>query len=340
MRNTYTATTSVLPPAESSSGLAAFTSATTLLSIGGHSGADLYVQLLQSRTVADSLIAKFRLEQVYKTKFPSSTRAALAARTKIDLNEKSNLISISVTDTAPDRAASLANGYVLAYRAMSARLAISQAARKREFFSQQLLAAKNNLADAEEKLAATQKQTGFVQPESQTQALISSAAGLRAQVAAKEVQIQAMRNFATAENPQMQQAETELSGLQGQLAALGSGKGGDASDLIMPRNAVQNGGLEYIRASRDVKYFETLYDMLARQLETARLEEAREGSGIEVVDPAVTPDRKSGPKRSLILAGSLVFGFLAGCCWVLGRLSLAQMRERWHETEPALLPRT
>ena len=332
----FTATTIVLPPAESNTGfggLSGMSASTTILALGGHSTGQLYVDLLETRDVADNLIKRFHLQQVYKTKLLSVTRRALAAKTKITLNEKSNLITIAVTDTEKQRASDLANGYIDAYRTLSAHLAISTASRNRQFFGDQLLTAKNNLADAEERLATIQKQTGFLQPDSQTQALITSAANLRAQVAVKQVQIEAMRNYATAENPQMQQAETELSGLEGQLGTLEHSDVGGANSLILPKNAVQNGGVEYIRGLRDVKYYETLYDMLARQLEAARLEEAREGNGIEVVDPAIPPDRKSGPKRSLILAGSLVFGFLAGCCWVLGRLAYADFRTRMREAE-------
>ena len=332
----FTAITTVLPPSENNAELGGFGVANTVLAIGGHSPSELYAQLLQSRSIADKLIATFHLGSVYHTKLLSVTRLSLVANTKIVVNDKSNLITISVTDSSPQRASDIANGYISAYQELSARLAISTASRKRAFFGQQLLTAKNNLADAEERLAKTQKQTGFLQPDSQTQALISSAASLRALIAAKQVQIEAMRNFATAENPQMQQAQSELSGLEGQLASL-EHSGGGADSLIMPKNAVQSGGVEYIRGLRDVKYFETLYDMLARQLETARLEEAREGNGIEVVDPAIKPDRKSGPKRSLILAGSLIFGFLAGCGWVLGRLGYQDFRTRLRQTEPAPL---
>jgi tyrosine-protein kinase Etk/Wzc len=332
LRPYYTAIT-VLPPNDNNSGLSGLAGGATVLALGGHSTGELYVKLLESTTIADALIAEFHLEQVYKLKKVSLTRRALTARTTVILDEKSNLITISVTDKNAQRSSDLANGYVTQYQKLSAHLAISEASRKRAFFGQQLLASKNNLADAEERLANIQKQTGFLAPDSQTQALISSAANLRAQVAVKQVQIEAMRNYATAENPQMQQAETELSGLEAQLGTLEHSDVGGANSLILPKNAVQNGGVEYIRGLRDVKYYETLYDMLARQLEAARLEEAREGNGIEVVDPAIPPDRKSGPKRSLILAGSLVFGFLAGCCWVLGSLAYADFRIRMREAE-------
>jgi tyrosine-protein kinase Etk/Wzc len=332
IKPSFTAVTIVMPPSDATGGLGGLSSVTTVLSLGRASNGDLSVKLFESHTIEDALIQQFHLQKVYRVKLLSDARRALEARSKISLDEKSNLVTISVTDGNAQFAADLANGYVQDYQNLSARLAVTQASRKRQFFSDQLLQAKNNLADAEEKLLETQKKTGFLQPDSQTPALIGSAANLRAEIASKHVQMEAMRNFATAENPQMQQAQSELNGLEGQLASLESSSSGTNS-LIMPKNAVENGGVEYIRRLRDVKYFETLYDMLARQLETARLEEAREGSGIEVVDPAVPPDRKSGPKRSLILVGSFVFGFVGSCCWVLGGVAYQDLRRRLREME-------
>ncbi len=332
----FTASAVVLPPVDNSSGLGNLgglsSGGAAVLALGGHSSADLYVQLLQSRSIADSLIHDFDLQHIYRSKSLSATRVILASRTKILANEKSNLITIAVTDSSAKRAADLANGYIGKYQLLSERLAVSTASRKRAFFSQQLLKAKNDLADAEEQLAETQKKTGFLQPESQTQALIASASNLRASIAAKEVQIAAMHNFATAENPQMKQAETELGGLEAQLASLEHASGNPDS-LIMPKSAVQSGGIEYIRRLRDVKYFETLYESLGRQLEVARLEEAQEGSGIEVVDPAIVPDRKSGPKRNLIVAGAFLLSFLGACCWVLGKLGFEDARARMRALE-------
>jgi tyrosine-protein kinase Etk/Wzc len=342
--NRYTAIGTVLPPADSDSGLGGLSSVGALAALslgqGGHQSGELYVQLFKSRTVADRVIARFHLDQEYKTRKASGTRGVLAAKSRFDLSPSSGLITISVTDASPQRAADLVNGYVDAYRIASAHLAVTEAARRRAFFDQQLIEAKNNLASAEEKLAVTEQQTGLLQPEGQTQALISSAAALRAQVAAKQVEVDAMRNYATPENPQMQQAQAELTGLQAQLAALGRTEGDDRSALIMSKSAVEHGGVEYVRRLRDVKYYETIYETLARQLEAARLQEAREGSGIQVVDPAIAPDGKSGPKRTLITLGFLVAGGVLGCAWVLGQLGLEDYRMRRKALPPLVALRS
>jgi len=75
--------------------------------------------------------------------------------------------------------------------------------------------------------------------------------------------------------------------------------------------------MEYLRRLRDVKYYETISELIAKQFEIAKLDEARQGAIIQVVDLAVTPDRKSFPKRTLIVLGVTMFAFFAACGWVI-----------------------
>jgi len=80
----------------------------------------------------------------------------------------------------------------------------------------------------------------------------------------------------------------------------------------VPTGKVPEVGLEYVRKVRDVKYHEVLFELLAKQYEIARVDEARDTSIIQVLDKAIEPERKSKPKRSLIvLLTALVVGFLA-----------------------------
>jgi uncharacterized protein involved in exopolysaccharide biosynthesis len=230
----------------------------------------------------------------------------------VDGNGKDGMIHISVEDSNPQRAAELANGYVEQFRDLSQHLAISEASQRRLFYEQELEKAKNNLADAEEALKQTEQTTGVIQPDSQERALIESAAALRAQITAREVQIEGMQTYATGENSQLIQAQQELAGLRAQLAKLGGSEATTGDEFIVPKGRVPEVGMEYIRKLRDVKYYETIFDILARQYEVAKLDEAKEGALIQVVDPAVAPDKRSFPKRGLIVIGATVAGFFVG----------------------------
>jgi uncharacterized protein involved in exopolysaccharide biosynthesis len=230
----------------------------------------------------------------------------------VDGGSKDGLIHISVEEHDPRRAADLANGYVDQFRDLSQHLAITEASQRRLCFEQQLKQANLNLADAEEALKQTEEKTGLSQLDSQARALIESAAALRAQITAKEVQIQGMQTYAASENAQLIQAQQELDGLHAQLAKLGGSEATPGSGIIPPKGQMTQAGIEYVRKLCDVKYYETIFEILARQFEIAKLDEAKEGALIQVVDPAIPPDKRSSPKRALIVILSTVLGFFIG----------------------------
>lgn len=331
----YTATVTLLPPQQNSSLGAALSS--QLGSLGGVASLaggsafglknpnDMYIAMLRSRTVEDAMIQQYRLMDEYRNHYPSDARKAFEKHSSVDGAGKDGLIHVSVEARNPTRAAELANGYIEQFRTLSEHLAITEAGQRRLFFEQQLEDAKNNLASAEEALKETQQKTGLIQLDSQARALIESAASLRAQIAAKEVQIHAMQTYATGENAQLVQAQSELQGLQAQLAKL-SGSAGGGNELIVPKGNVPESGLEYVRKVRDVKYYETIFDILARQFEIAKLDEARQGAVIQVVDAATVPDKRSSPHRLTMVLGATFAGLIVGISLAFLQAILTGMR--------------
>lgn len=112
-------------------------------------------------------------------------------------------------------------------------------------------------------------------------------------------------------------ARQQLAGLQDELAKLEHQSNAGEGDIQVPTGAVPEAGLEYARRLRDVKYYETIFELLAKQYEAAKLDEAREGAVIQVVDPAVPPDEKSSPARSLIVVLSGFVALFASVLWAL-----------------------
>jgi tyrosine-protein kinase Etk/Wzc len=333
----YTATVTLLPPQQNST-MSALTaqlgSLGGLASLAGGSLAggsllknpnDMYVAMFKSRVVEDAMIQRYGLMQQYHERYLSIARKKFEQCVTVDDTTKDGLIHISVEDHDPRRAAELANGYVDAFRDLSQNLAISEAAQRALFFKSQLDQTKDNLANAEVAFAQTQQKTGLIQADSQARALIELAASLNAQITAKEVQIQAIETYATGQNAQLLQAQQELAGLRAQLAKLGGNQ--DISDgIIVPKGQVPSASLDYIRRLRDVKYYETIFEILARQYELAKLDQAKEGALIQVVDPAIPPDRKSFPKRSIIVIVATMLGFFFGCCRALFNASMERLR--------------
>lgn len=318
MPNMFRATTKLLPPQQSQSSAAALLSqlggmASVVSGAGGLKNPnEVYVAMLHSRSVADSLIARFQLDRVYETTSPDATRKALEEATTI-LVGKDGLISIEVVFPNQKLAAPLANGYVDELLKLTRVLAVTEASQRRKFFEQQLELAKNNLSSAEAELKHSLDTRGVISVDSESRAIVETVGRLRAQIAAKEIQINSMRAFITASNPEYLRAQEELNSLRGQLSKLENGPVAGSAVPQGPSNKQQ--GLENIKVLREVKYYQMLYELLAKQYEAARLDEAKEASIIQVLDSAIEPERRFKPKRILMaLAGGLA-GLFFACAW-------------------------
>ncbi|HUK42988.1 MAG TPA: Wzz/FepE/Etk N-terminal domain-containing protein [Candidatus Bathyarchaeia archaeon] len=338
---TYTATTTILPPQENQSAATALVGQIGVLSglsgadLGLKNPSDLFVALLKSRSVQDGIVNQYDLRRVYWVKRYEDARKKLDSRSNISAGDE-GLISISVSDREPGRAAELANAYVDQLRSLNQNLAVSEAGQRRLFYEQKLTDEREDLARAELALKQAQEKTGLIQPDAQGRAIIDAVASTRAQVGIKEVQLQAMRTYATPNNPDLKRAEQELAGLRGQLAQLERSTGALGNgNLEIPTRRLPEVELDYIRRARDLKYHEALYDFLSKQLEAARIDEAKEAVVVQVVDRAVAPEKKSGPQRTLIVLVTLAVAFLLACFWALlaeafrRRQSDPQERERF-----------
>jgi tyrosine-protein kinase Etk/Wzc len=329
----YTATVAIMPPQSSSSSaamLAQLGNLGALASMGGgglgvKNPNDMQVALLKSRTTEYAMVERFQLQAEYHKRYVSSARAHWEKMTSIDSGLKDGLIRLSVTDRDPQRAAELANGWVEEYRRVTAKLALTEAAQRRMFFEREVNGERDELEHAEDNLKDTEDRTGVVELDGQARALIASAALLRAQIAAKQVEIRAMREFATSDNPDMARAEQELSGMEGQLAAMDVDTDHSTGDLIAPKGMMTQTGLEFARALREEKFHEAMYELLTRQYEVARVDEARQGSIVQVVDPAIPPDRPGSHYRLWIFLAGLVFALPVALitAWIVELVSIA-----------------
>ena len=326
---TYTATTTMLPPQQQeSSAMAMLGQLGGLASLAGGSAAgalglknpdDLYIGLLQSDHVMDGIVQRFGLMNVYRAKRLSDARKTLKSNTRI-LSEKSTLISISVEDHDAKRAAAMANAYVDGLHDLMSHLAVTSAAQRRMFFEQQVMQAKEKLADAEVALEETERKTGIIQPQGQAQAVIATIMQLRAQISASEVELGALRTSATDQNPEVITLQSQIAALRAQLADFEKGHPRSASmegNVLTPTSEVPAASLEYLRRMRDVRYQETLFEFMTRQYEMAKVDEAKQGQIIQVVDPALVPERRSWPPRTLLTLLAFILGAILSSFWVL-----------------------
>jgi tyrosine-protein kinase Etk/Wzc len=310
----YTAEAKIMPPQQTQSLSASMLGQLAPLAnmagkdLGLRNSGDLYVAMLRSRTVADDLIQRFDLEKVYKQKRTIDTEKQLENLTEITAG-KEGVISVSASDHDPKRAADLANAYIEELQKLTQTLAVTEAGRRRLFFEREVVQASDELARAESALQKTQETTGFFQLDNQSKAIVESAAALQAQVTAKEVQVQSMRSYASAENPDLLRAQQELSALRAGLARMQLGQEG-ISLADVPMRKMPAAVLQYLRSLRDVKYRESLLELLTKQYEAARIDQGRDAAIIQVLDKAVPPEVRSWPHRSVMVLSMFFVAFL------------------------------
>lgn len=306
---TFTARTVLISPQQQqSSAAAAMASISALSGLAGanlKSQADQYVALLQSVSIADKLVERFKLREVYAVDYLTDARRDLRENTRVFAGKKDGLITVEVDDQDPKRAADMANAYITELRSLSARLAISEAKQRRVFFEEQLKSTRDSLVAAQQRMEGSGLSATAIK--SEPKAAADAYANARAEVAALEMRLAASRRQYTENSSVIQQQLAALQSAQSQLRA-----------MEKPLPPVGQAG--YLSAYREFKYQEALFDIFSRQFELAKLDEARDGTTFQVIDSATAPERKSKPKRSVIaaVAGLLLTAMLASRLLVTG----------------------
>jgi tyrosine-protein kinase Etk/Wzc len=305
--NVYTANAKILPPQPNQSAAASMLGQLGQLgqlsasSLGIKNPNELYLGMLKSRTVADKLIDRFNLSALYRTESMVVTRNALKEHSSLTLS-RDGLITVEFDDIDPKRAADIANAYVEELEKLTQTLAVSEAAQRRLFFERQLQRTKDELAKAQVAARSALESGGVTMVDEQGKSMIESIGRLRAQITAKEVQISASKGFATDQNPEIVRARQELSALQQQLQKL---EGTNIPHGLSATTKRGGEGLKNLALLRDVKFNEVLFELLAKQYELAKIDEAKDAGIVQVLDYAVPPDKKSKPQRAqMVLVGS------------------------------------
>jgi uncharacterized protein involved in exopolysaccharide biosynthesis len=224
---------------------------------------------------------------------------------------KDGIIAIDVDDTDSERAAQIANTYVDELTKLTTVLAVTEASQRRLFFERQLAQARQNMQHAELTARQALQQGGLVKVDDQGRAMVETTTRLRAQIAVQEVRIAAMRAFAADNNPDLQRAQQELEAMKHEAARM-EGAAGPAAPAAPAAAAGTSSGIDNLERLRDVKYYETGYELMAQQYELAKIDEARDASVVQVIDKAVAPDRKSKPARLMVVVVfTLIAGFVA-----------------------------
>ena len=277
-----------------------------------HNNQKLFVEIIKSRTFTDRLMDRFKIKKSDKARKLLLKKISIIPdftdKKGFKLNE-SPLMRISVKNQNPQRAADMANAIVEELNVSINNIAISTVSQRRLFLENQLKQSSDALIESEEAIKSFQEQTGILEVGKQTSMVIEKIAELQAQITAKEIELQVMKSYSTASNPDFQRVEETIKALKKELANTDTNKD-DSKNLLIPTSSIPALGLQYQRIFRDFKFNETLHQIIVKQYEAAKLDEAKDGTLIQVIDKAVPPE-KQGKVRILGRGKALAMTLLA-----------------------------
>lgn len=312
MPKIYRATTKILPPQQDTGLMGALMGSMGGMGalagdfLGKGSPADMYVSILGSEAVSDAIIDHFKLMEVYDTKYRTDTYKILDKQVDISAGKKDGIISISVEDEDPKRAADMANAYVDEFSKLTVKLNISGAGKNRLFYEERLAKAKTDLSQAEDKLKIFQSKNKALDIIEQAKVTIAGVAQLQAQLAMQEVQLQTLRNQFTDSSQEVKNLKVAIVNLKSQIARLEGNSGGSSIPSV---GSVPALGQEYLRLMREFKVQEAVVELLTKQYEMAKLSELKDVSTVQVIQKARVPDKKIKPKRFILIAIVTAFSF-------------------------------
>ncbi len=297
----YRAQAVLLPPSEEQSGFGIASLVRGLAMPGVRipteaTPADVFIAILESRTVSQQVVERFELQKRYRKKRLGDAILELHRHAKFKLSAAGTL-EISVEDHDPRRAAEMANTYVELLDRFNREVRMTKGRRTRMFLEQRLGETRQELSRTEQLLTAYQAKHKAVAVSAEMSSAIESAAQLAAQRMALQVRLGVIRSYSRGSSEEEQQVLEQLAQLDRQLQRLPST------------------GIEIARLLRDVKVQEQLYLLLTAQFEEARLAETRDVVTVEVLDKAVPPERKVRPKRAFLVLGALFLSLAVGVAW-------------------------
>ena len=262
--------------------------------------ADVYKAILGSRTVQEEIIQRFDLQRVYRKKSLELTLRALDRNTKVRMNPDGT-IKVSVDDRDPRRSAQLANGYLEALDRFNVEKRNTTAHRTRVFLQTRTAETDSLLRASEEALRRYQEEHRTVAPASAGSADVQAAADIMSRKLMLQVRLGVLRGYLNESSDQVRQVKDELEQMEHRLASIPELQG------------------ELLRLLRDSKVNEQLYLMLTAELEQARIRETMDTPTVQVLDPAVPPERHAWPKKGLLTVAAGLLALLVASAWVASR---------------------
>ncbi|MBQ9574769.1 MAG: hypothetical protein IJR27_05790, partial [Synergistaceae bacterium] len=301
----------------------------------GSSRGQMMIGILKGDSVVDTIIDKFNLMEEYQQEIRLNARSRTLSSLETTEDAKSGIVSVAYLDKDPQKAADIANAFVEELQLKMREVAVNSAQERRTFFENQLMQAQQELSDAEDAMMKYQQNSGVLALGSQTASLLGSIAGLRNQIAAKNVEISSLSSYARRDNPRLKLAQSQLEAMTKELRRLEEEQKRTerrqgkplSGDILSSLGNVPELNVEYQRYERALRFANVKYDTMLRQYENAKLSEASDLSTLQIIDPATPPDWKYKPKRARIMVIGTILGFALGVFWAFLASHIQSLRE-------------
>jgi uncharacterized protein involved in exopolysaccharide biosynthesis len=298
--------------------------------IGGNSSSDYLMAYLKSRTLSEKIIARFGIATnpaIVGESLPDEPPKFDDVLKKLNSivsisKDKEGMITISAETLVPEVSAEIAESYV-GYLQSFAKGPQKQ---KRVFVEMQLQKVTKELEEAELALKSFQDKHKLFALEQQTSKMISKLAELEGEKIRSGIQVKMQESLlkASGNMPELVKLEGQKVSEEAKLKALDE----KITEAEAGLKELPDIALQFVRLKREEKIKEKIFGLLTEQFEMAKIAEAEEGSQFEVIDHARAPERKSKPRRSIMV---ILAGLAAGVLGVFGAFGIEFVNRKKQE---------
>jgi tyrosine-protein kinase Etk/Wzc len=300
---------------------------------------DRFMAILVSRSMLVSLIKKFDLENVYKLtnkkKKPLIEDVIQALKKNLSMESTDQgTIEIAITDKSPERASKMVNYTLCKLDSISHSIDKIQAGGKRQFLEDRLAETKKDLAAAEIKLLGYEDSNKVISIYDQAESSVKASAEFETRIIMQGIELTLLEGNMSEDNPAVQEKKKEISRLKSNLKKFSTSWDGE---VLLPIRTIPQKALEYERINREIQIKGAVFKLLTTEYEKAKIDEKNTVMSFAVIDSGEVPEKRTRPKRSIMVIGTWLMSLLAAILFCLSIEAIGTLPEEVLRKIPGLL---
>ncbi len=188
------------------------------------------------------------------------------------------------------------------------------------------------MSKAEDSLRKFREQNKAVSLDEQMRASIEGAARLKAEMVTAEIDLRVLRKTMSPSHPQIRALKSKIDEIKKQIDIWEFGDRAEEGDekkiLDVPFARVPALSMELARLLREVKIQSAVFELLTNQYEQYKIQETRDTPTIQVLDRAIPPERRSRPKRTLLVGLAGILSLVSSVVLVFGLEYFKKSKEK------------